>query len=189
MVRKTYSALVAVVLAALVMVGCGNEDVSDLATTWTGKEGDVQTKLAGVMAKHAELQGKFQALPAANPADTTAAADRTMAGTMLQDHQTKVAELEAKIKTHMTKREELMATPGSRADYEAAWKSAEADYEAALTSLNEIESQLGDVSSRLDNLSKPAAMPTTTDTAAVGSTTKTDTAKASSSTTTDTTKK
>lgn len=188
MVRKTYSALVAVALAALVMVGCGNEDVSDLATTWTGKEGDVQTKLAGVMAKHSELQGKFQALPAANPADTTAAADRSMVGQMLQDHQTKVAELEAKIKEHQAKREELMATPGSRADYEAAWKSAEADYEAALTSLNEIESQLGDVSGRLDNLNKPSAMPTNTDTAAAG-TIRTDTATASSSSTTDTTKK
>lgn len=165
MVRKTYSTLVAVALAAIVMVGCGPEDVSDVTSTWTEKEGEVQTKLAGVQAKNQELQTRLTNVTVANPADSTMVTERAALETMLQANMAKVTEIDAKLKEHGAKRDQ-MAQAGNRAEYEAGLKAAETEYAAATAALDEIEKQNNDIASRLDNLSKPAATTNGTDTTA-----------------------
>ncbi len=165
MVRKTYSTLVAMAFAALVMVGCGKEDVSDLTSTWTTKDGEVQTKLTEVQTKSKELQGRLESFQVSNTADTMLTAERAAMITLLQANLSKISELEGNLKTHAATRDSLV-TLGNRAEYETAWKSAETEYAGALASLDEIEKQNSDIASRLESLnSKPAAA--TTDTVAV----------------------
>lgn len=175
MVGRIYKTLAVVALAAVVMVGCGKEDVTDLTNTWTAKEGDVQTKLQEVQGKQAELQSRLQSVQVSNTADSATMAKRTIVEQMMQDHQAKIAEIEAKIKEHQDKRTQI-AEAGNRAEYEAAWKSAETDYEAALASLDELASQSGTMSSAIDDLSNP---PAAVDTTAATGTMNTDTTAAS----------
>lgn len=180
MVRKTYSTLVAIAVAALVMVGCGKEDVTDLTETWTAKAGEVQTKLDGVKAKNQEAQTQLTSTTVANTTDSTVVMERNAMQTLLQTNMSKVSEIETQLAANTAKRDSL-ATLGNRAEYEAAWKAADVEYSAAITALDEIEKNSNDIISRLGSLN---TAPAKTDTVAVtnGTTGTTDTVAAGTST-------
>ena len=187
MVRKTYSTLVAIAVAALVMVGCGKEDVTDLTETWTAKAGEVQTKLDGVKAKNQEAQTQLTSTNVANTTDSMVVMERNAMQTLLQTNMTKVSEIETQLAANSAKRDSL-ATLGNRAEYEAAWKAADVEYSAAITALDEIEKNSNDIISRMGNLNTaPAKTDTvanststtgTTDTVAAGTSTKAEDATA-----------
>jgi hypothetical protein len=173
MVRKSYSAMILAAAAALVMVGCGKEDITDLQDTWVKKEGDVVTKLTDLKTKNQEIRSKFDVVKAANITDTVKLADRTIAETMLSDHDSQIGQIETTIASLKAKRDSA-ATMGKRADYEAAWKAAETEYEGLLAKISTLESQNGEIGNKVDGLANTntaaidtaATTPSGTDTAA-----------------------
>lgn len=174
MVRKSYSAMILAAAAALVMVGCGKEDLTDLQDTWAKKDGDVTTKLMELKNKNQQLHTEFNAVQAANITDSTKMADRTAAETMLNDHDKQIGEIETMLADLRTKRDSAAAA-GKRAEYETAWKAAETEYEAALAKISTLESQSSEIDNKLDGLTSASATPK--DTAAVNATGDSATAK------------
>jgi hypothetical protein len=173
MVRKTYSALALVAIAAISIVGCGKEDLTDLNETWTKAESSVNEKLATVQGEHTTMVGEFQMVQAANATDTTKMADHAMVNQMIMDHEKMVGEVQQTIADLKNKRDAALAA-GTRAEFETAWKEAEVKYAAATEMLDKLMGQHGDMKSKIDGLkSAPAvkdttvaATPATTDTVA-----------------------
>jgi hypothetical protein len=145
-----------ILAAAIVIAGCGKEDLTDLQDTWVKKEGDVIAKLAEVQAKNQELHSKFETVKASNITDTAKLADRTMAETMLGDHDTQIADVEKTIASLKAKRDSV-ATNAKRADFEAAWKAAETEYDACLAKIASLSSQNGEIGSKIDGLAATTA--------------------------------
>lgn len=160
MIRMTSSALALLAIAALTIVGCGKEDVTDLNNDWTKLDNDVRTKLTDVKNAHQELVGKLAALPAGNTTDTATAATLKVIDAALKDHEAKLGEIDSLLAGSQTKRDEA-AKSGKRADFEAAWNAAKPDYEAAVAKLDEIKDQTSKLSSEADKLGKPHAADTT----------------------------
>jgi hypothetical protein len=156
MVRKTYGALAIVAIAALSIVGCGKEDLTDLTETWTKAESGVNEKLATVQGEHKMMVDEFQVVQAANATDTTKMADRDMVNQMITDHEKMVGEVEATIAELKTKRDAALAA-GNRAEFETAWKEAEVKYAAAAETLDKIIGQHGDMKSKIDGLKNASA--------------------------------
>lgn len=175
MMRKTYGTLLTIAAAALMMVGCGKEDVTDLSDAWTKKEGDVMTKLEEVRTRNTELMGRLQAVNTSSITDSSKIADRAMVETTLNEYMTKIGEVEASLNSLKAKRDSA-ATLGNRGEFEAMWKSAEADYTAAMGRLEEMENDYNNLANRLDALTTAS---TAIDTAA--SVNANDTAKTSES--------
>jgi chromosome segregation ATPase len=160
MVRKTYSALAIVAIAALSIVGCGKEDLTDLNETWTKAESGVNEKLATVQGEHKTMVDEFQVVQTANATDSTKLQDRVMVNQMITDHEKLVGEVEATIADLKAKRDAALAA-GKRADFEAAWKEAEVKYAAAAETLDKIESQHSDMKSKIESLKSAPAVKDT----------------------------
>lgn len=141
MIRKLSIALMLTAFMGVAIVGCGKEDLTDLQKSWTEKDGEVAAKLAEVNTKYGEAQAEMQTVQTADM-DTAEVQEYEANKARLETIGTQLADAQTKLdaqKEAMTKAGEA----GKRAEYEAAWKTAEAEYEGLLASLNEIESQLG----------------------------------------------
>lgn len=168
MIRNTYKAMLTLAIAALAIVGCGKENVTDLSDAWTKAAGDLTTKLNDFKTKHGALVTKFETMKAsANPADTAMAETRAKMDQMIKDHEASVKEIETKLAESQTKMAEVVKA-GKRADVETAWKAAEADYAAANAKLDELMKQHSEMESSMNSASSAAATttPATGDTSA-----------------------
>jgi hypothetical protein len=169
MVRKTYSAIAVIAIAAMSIVGCGKENVADLNDNWTKAENDLNSKLTEVKNEHSEILNKFQMVQTADITDSVKLQDRKTVDQMIQDHEKAVGEIEAKANDLKAKRDELMKSP-KRADFEAAWNAAKADYDAANAKLDELKSQDSDMKSKIDGLGSGSTKPADTTAAHSGTT-------------------
>lgn len=167
MIRNTYKAMLTLAIAALTIVGCGKENVTDLSDAWTKAATDFTTKLNEFKTQHAALATAFETMKAsANPADTAMAETRAKMDQMIKDHEAAVKEIETKLAESQTKMDEVVKA-GKRADVETAWKAAEADYTAWNTKLDELMKQHSELEATMK--AAPAAAttaPATGDTAA-----------------------
>ncbi|MCC7437605.1 MAG: hypothetical protein IT211_03825 [Armatimonadetes bacterium] len=168
MIHNTYKAMLTLAIAALAIVGCGKENVTDLSDAWTKAAGDLTTKLNDFKTKHGALVAKFETMKAsANPADTAMAETRAKMDQMFKDHEAGVKEVETKLAESQAKMAEVVKA-GKRADVETAWKAAEADYTAWGAKLDELMKQHSEMEATMNTAATAAATtaPATGDTTA-----------------------
>jgi hypothetical protein len=151
MFRKINSAIALLALGAVILVGCGKEDVADLEQTWTTQEGDLLTKLQDVQAKQGDLYTSLTTSPAAMNTDSAVVAERQLIEQKLTSFQERIASVEQTISDFKQKRQEATEA-GNRATYETAWTEAKTAYETAMTDLNAMMTDLGTIESQIASL-------------------------------------
>ncbi|MBL7987392.1 MAG: hypothetical protein JNJ94_04950 [Chlorobi bacterium] len=169
MIRNTYKAMLTLAIAALTIVGCGKENVTDLSDAWTKAATELTAKLNEFKTHHGALVTKFETMKAsANPADTAMAETRAKMDQMFKAHEATVKEVETKLAESQAKMAEVVKT-GKRADVETAWKAAEADYTKWNANLDELTKQHSEIEATMNSAATAAAAttaPATGDTSA-----------------------
>ncbi len=159
-IRNSATALIAVVMLAV--VGCGREEAADMDNdVWMTKGTDLQTKLASVKEGHEALNTQLYTMPAAASTDSSVVAARSSIEQTLNEHGTKVGEIETMLSAGLDQRTQLRAD-GNDDAYNTAWTAEEARYNAAMTTLDSLQNQHGDLKTRIDNLAAIAAGTGTT---------------------------
>ena len=150
-IRNHMPLLFAVTMLAL--TGCGKEDpAADVGNdAWTTKGNDLQAKLAAVKQEHEALNTQLYTMPAAASTDSAVVAARGVIEQALNDHGTKVGEIETMLSAGMEQRTKLK-TDGDDDAYKSAWTAEEARYNAAMTTLDSIQKQHPELKRQIDNL-------------------------------------